>query len=84
MTRVPISELKAHLSAHLRAAAGGEPVIVLDRDRPIARIVPFAPRSVAQVRPPVDRGAPFGDLRPPRRKGRTDSFAALLDDRSKR
>jgi antitoxin (DNA-binding transcriptional repressor) of toxin-antitoxin stability system len=40
MKTVKISELKAHLSANLRLVSSGEEVLVCDRDRPIARIVP--------------------------------------------
>jgi antitoxin (DNA-binding transcriptional repressor) of toxin-antitoxin stability system len=59
-TRVRIADLKDHLSAHLRAVEAGETVEVLDRDRPIARIVPIdsdrsvtiipAKRSFAEIR----------------------------------
>ena len=41
MKRVLISELKSHLSEHLRAVQGGEPIVVMDRKTPIARIVPY-------------------------------------------
>jgi prevent-host-death family protein len=41
MKRVLISELKSHLSEHLRAVQGGEPIIVMDRKTPIARIVAY-------------------------------------------
>jgi antitoxin (DNA-binding transcriptional repressor) of toxin-antitoxin stability system len=40
MKTVRVAELKAHLSAHLRMASAGEEVLVLDRNTPIARIVP--------------------------------------------
>jgi prevent-host-death family protein len=40
MRKVKIAELKDRLSEHLRAVEGGEEVIVTDRNRPIARIVP--------------------------------------------
>ena len=40
MKRVNIAELKARLSAHLRLVRGGEEVLVCDRDKPVARIVP--------------------------------------------
>ncbi len=42
MKSVKIAELKDKLSEHLRAAEQGEEVIVTDRNRPIARIVPLA------------------------------------------
>ena len=41
MINVAVSDLKARLSAHLRAVRDGEVVTVLDRRRPIARIVPL-------------------------------------------
>jgi prevent-host-death family protein len=40
MKTVKISEFKAHLSAHLRVASQGEEILVCDRNRPIARLVP--------------------------------------------
>jgi len=43
MKTVKISELKANLSAHLRLVSAGEEVVVCDRKRPIARIVPVIP-----------------------------------------
>ncbi len=40
MKTVKIADLKAHLSEHLRAVRAGETLTVLDRERPVARIVP--------------------------------------------
>lgn len=40
MRSVKIAELKDKLSEHLRAVEAGEVVIVTDRNRPIAQIVP--------------------------------------------
>ena len=40
MRRVKISELKAKLSTHIRRVRDGEEVLVCDRNRPGARIVP--------------------------------------------
>jgi prevent-host-death family protein len=42
MKSVKIAELKDKLSEHLRAVEQGAEVIVTDRNRPIARIVPLA------------------------------------------
>jgi prevent-host-death family protein len=81
---VKVAELKAKLSEFLRAARGGNPVTVCDRDTPIARLVPYAPaaeplafrrasRALHSV--PLPRPLP----RPLRR--RVDSLAALLDER---
>jgi prevent-host-death family protein len=41
MKSVKIAELKDRLSEHLRAVERGDEVIVTDRNRPIARIVPL-------------------------------------------
>lgn len=41
MKAVKIAELKNGLSEHLRAVERGAEVVVSDRNRPIARIVPF-------------------------------------------
>ena len=39
---VRIADLKAHLSAYLRRVGKGERLVVLDRDRPVAEILPIA------------------------------------------
>jgi len=41
MSNVRIADLKARLSEHLRAVRRGRSLTVLDRDTPIARIVPY-------------------------------------------
>lgn len=41
MTRVSVSELKARLSAFLEIVRSGEEVLVTDRGRPVARLVPL-------------------------------------------
>ena len=41
MRNVNIAELKARLSAHIRRVRASEEVLVCDRNRPVARIVPF-------------------------------------------
>ena len=41
MRSVTISTLKAQLSAHLKLVQSGEEVLVRDRNKPIARIIPF-------------------------------------------
>jgi antitoxin (DNA-binding transcriptional repressor) of toxin-antitoxin stability system len=40
-----ISELKNHLSRYLDLVRGGETIQVLDRDVPIAHLVPIEPRT---------------------------------------
>jgi len=40
MRMVNIADLKARLSAHLQQVRGGEEILVCDRNRPVARIIP--------------------------------------------
>ncbi len=42
MKTVGTADLKAHLSEHLQAVRRRETIIVLDREEPIARIVPMS------------------------------------------
>lgn len=81
MSEVRIADLKARLSEHLRVVRNGGTLTVLDRDTPVARIVPYAA-------PPLEiRKAPrrVGDLKlPPKPAKRTDSVAVLLEDRRRR
>jgi prevent-host-death family protein len=41
MKRVGVAALKAHLSEYLRQVRRGRALVVVDRDTPIARIVPY-------------------------------------------
>jgi len=50
MKQVRIAELKARLSEYLRAVRGGESIAVLDRETPIAQIVPARERAALRVR----------------------------------
>jgi prevent-host-death family protein len=45
VTKTGIAELKNNLSRYLAFVRGGGEVVVLDRDTPVARIVPFSPQS---------------------------------------
>lgn len=42
MTRTGVAQLKAKLSAYLRRVQRGEEVVVMDRETPVARLVPYA------------------------------------------
>jgi prevent-host-death family protein len=53
MRKVRIAALKARLSEHLRAVRRGEPIAVLDRDTPVAQIVPVRDRSFLRLRTPA-------------------------------
>lgn len=43
MTTAGVAELKAHLSQYLDRVRAGEEVLVTDRGRPVARLVPAIP-----------------------------------------
>jgi prevent-host-death family protein len=78
MSSVRIAELKARLSEHLRSVRNGGTLTVLDRDTPIARIVPYAAQPL-EVRKAKRR---LRDLKlPPKPAMRTDSVAILVADR---
>jgi prevent-host-death family protein len=53
MRQIGIAELKARLSEYLRAVRRGETIAVLDRETPIARIVPVRERLTLRVRKPL-------------------------------
>jgi prevent-host-death family protein len=41
MKTINISQLKAHLSEQLRAVRKGQRLVILDRDIPVAQLVPY-------------------------------------------
>jgi prevent-host-death family protein len=53
MKTVNIAELKARLSAHIQLVRDGEEVLVCDRNKPVARIIPcrFDEHSEQEQRP---------------------------------
>ena len=81
MRNVRIADLKARLSEHLRLVRNGGSVTVLDRDTPIARIIPYAA-------PPLElrkaKRRPRDLKLPPKPSHRTDSVATLVEDRRRR
>jgi prevent-host-death family protein len=79
---VGIAELKAHLSARIKAVERGEVLIVLDRARPVARIVPYEAAQPSLIVREAN-GRP-GDLRLPKLKKQTHKVTSvdlLLEDR---
>jgi prevent-host-death family protein len=85
MKQVKIAELKDHLSEHLRAVEAGGEVVVTDRNRPIARIVPAtsATRSVSLTLPRSDF-AKVRDRRRPHLDLGVSSTALLMEERGDR
>lgn len=45
MKRVKIGEFRDRASELIRRAAGGETIVILNRDREVARVVPMAARN---------------------------------------
>lgn len=81
MSDVRIADLKARLSEHLRSVRNGGTVTVLDRDTPVARIVPYT-AQLLEIRKAKRR---LRDLRLPAKPSkRTDSVALLVEDRRRR
>ena len=81
MTTIGIADLKAHLSEHLESDRKGLTLTVLDRDTPVARIVPFTTDALEVRRArrhPKDLTLPLPPDAP------TDSLALLLEDRDRR
>lgn len=81
---VGVAELKSHLSEYLRQVRSGESIVILDRDRPIARLVPYEDEHI----PLIIRKA-TGDHRewvapPPLDLGGLDAVEILLELRGER
>lgn len=82
MSKVGVADLKAHLSEHLRKVRGGRTLTVLDRDTPIAQIVPYDAESPLEVRRATR--TPRSLRLPKRPSAATDSLSVLLQDRASR
>ena len=82
MKKVGIADLKAHLSEHLRKVRRGQTLTVLDRETPVARIVPYDAETPLEVRRATR--SPRDLSLPPPPSTPTDSLTALLKDRATR
>ena len=83
MKTVRIAQLKARLSEYLRGVRRGHVLTVLERETPIARIVPYASDSaLLSVRRPHPDSPPLNRVPlPPPLKLRVDVVAVLLEER---
>jgi len=82
MKQVGIAELKAHLSEYLRAVRNGQTIAVLDRETPIAQIIPISERATMLVRKSARRApAPNGVPLPEPLKIKIDMVDLLLEER---
>ena len=82
MKQVRVAELKARLSEYLRAVRGGQTIAVLDRDTPIAQIVPIHDRSTLRIRKPAPGTPPLRRVPLPKPASLDiDVVELLLDER---
>ena len=89
MRRVRSSELKSKMGQYMQAAQAGEEIVVTDRGRPVARLLPFAEPeaelSIQRVQPRDPDAPPLGALSirslSPRK---TDTTALLRAERNRR
>ena len=92
MKKASITEAKNQLSALIAGLKGGSPVLIVERERPVARLEPVTSRPESDgrlprlirdgiVRPPaVPTRSPFTDQpRPP--NARASAVEALLKER---
>lgn len=90
METTTASRFKAKLGHYMKIVRGGEEVVVTDRDRPIARFVPFrAPAEAAVVqlvRRRLPDAPPLGqvEVHPIQGARSIDSTASLREDRDRR
>ena len=82
MKTVGVADLKARLSEHLRSVRKGRPLTVVDRNTPIAQLVPIA-EGPLEIRAAIRAAR---DLPPPAPAlpAGVSSLAALLEDRARR
>jgi prevent-host-death family protein len=82
MKQVRIAELKARLSEYLRAVRRGETIAVLDRETPVAQIVPVRAQAALRIRKPAPNAPPLKRVRLPKpAKLNVDIVAFLLEER---
>jgi len=82
MKKVRIAELKSHLSEHLRAVRRGQTITVLDRETPIAQIVPIPQRPKITIIKPAPGAPPFNKIPlPPPLKTDIDIVDLLMEER---
>jgi len=93
MMRVSSTRLKTKLGSYLKALREGAEFLVTDRDRPVARLIPYdesssgeGERAVMIAQPRSPSASPLGQVRvrPIRRRNDVDTTAILLEDRERR
>jgi len=64
MTEIRIAQFKSHLSHYLRSVRRGNEIVILDRETPIARVLPFGPPPKRLVTIPPTRSLKEVDALP--------------------
>lgn len=83
--RVGVADLKAHLSAHLRRVQDGETIVVTDRDRPVAKLVPAEEGASGIVIRRARKPGRLQDVKlPPPANLKRDPVEILLEQRRDR
>jgi antitoxin (DNA-binding transcriptional repressor) of toxin-antitoxin stability system len=85
MKKVRIAELKARLSEHLREVRRGVTYAVMDRDTPVARLMPYSNEGEGlRIRPPRGRYPSFQKVPlPPPVRLKVDAVKLLIEERDK-
>jgi prevent-host-death family protein len=83
MKKVGIADLKSRLSEHLRSVRRGQPITVMDRDTPVARILPCEAAATPLVihRPRRDAPKPGRVPLPAALPVKQDIVRLLLEER---
>jgi prevent-host-death family protein len=83
MSDVRVTDLRRRLGHHLRNVQGGEPITVLHRSTPIARIIPYEEEGASlTVRHPLPGVLSLKQISlPPPLRLRRDLVALLLEER---
>lgn len=82
MKQVRIADLKARLSEYLRAVRAGESIAVLDRDTPVAELIPVREPRAVRVRKPSPGALPLHRIKVPKRaRLHLDVVDLLLEER---
>ena len=80
MKTANISYFKAHISQELREVRAGEHILILDRDIPVAEVIPFHQKEIIRVRSPKSKlSYPETSF-----SVETDPLLFLMEDRLKR
>ena len=82
MRQVRIADLEARLSEYLRAVRAGESIAVLDRDTPVAQLIPVRESRALRVQKPDPGSPPPNRIKVPKRaRLNVDIVALLLEER---